>query len=69
MLSDDDIAVAQDGLSNPPTLIRSTWSKDPVKAAILRAISSCQARVGHGRVFGWDMADALAQKSVWLLHS
>jgi hypothetical protein len=41
---------------------------DPIKEAVLRAIFSFHVRVGGVRRFGWDMADALAQKSVCFMH-
>ena len=47
----------------------NTWSKDPTKAVIIRAIGSCQARLGYDRLSGLKMAEALAQKSVCFLHS
>ena len=51
-------------------LVSSTWGKDPTKLAILRALYSCQARLGHdGAAFRGHIVDALAQKSVCFLHS
>ena len=59
--SDDDIVAG---------LVSSTWGKDPTKLAILRALYSCQARLGHdGAAFRGHIVDALAQKSVCFLHS
>ena len=48
---------------------RPTWNKDPTKLAILRAISSCRSRLTYTYDFSWDMASALAQRQVCLLHS
>ena len=69
--SDDDVEVALEGICNPSSLISSTWSNDPTKLAILRALGSCQARLGYrdGVNFNSDLADALAQKMVCFLHS
>jgi len=64
ILSHGDIAMALKGLYNGPNMIWSTWSKDPIKAGVIRAIVTCQVRLGRVRLFDWDMADALAQKSV-----
>ena len=61
---DDDIEVARKVVRNPSSLIWSTWIKDPTKLALLRAIGSCQVRVGRINHFGWDIGQALAQKSV-----
>ena len=68
--SDEDIEVAKEVIRNPSSLISSTWSKDPTKLAILRALDSCQARLGHGGAsFSVRIVDALAQKSVCFLYS
>jgi len=61
--------MAQNKRPDPPSLIWETWSKDPIKAAVLRALFSCQARLGHGPLSGFDMANALTQHRVRLLHS
>ena len=68
VLSDDDIKLALNRTYNPPSLIWRTWGKDPIKAAVLQAISSCWDRFGYGLSFGSDIAKALAQKPVCLLH-
>ena len=47
-----------------PSLMWNAWNKDPTKAALLRALVSCQVRLGHDRYFSWDMCDALAQQEV-----
>ena len=68
--SDDDIMVAEKGIRNPSSLISSTWSRDPTKLAILRALDSCRARLGNGSGnFSSYIVDALAQKRVCFLHS
>ena len=68
--SDDDIKVAKEEIYNPSSLIRHTWSKDSTKLAILEAMASCQARLGHdGYYFDADIVDSLAQKYVCFLHS
>ena len=48
-----------------PSLMWNAWNKDPTKAALLRAVVSCQVRLqGYGLFFSWDMCDALAQQYV-----
>ena len=32
--------------------------------AVLRALVSCQVRLGHDHIFGWDIGDTLAQRHV-----
>ena len=49
---------------HPSSLNWNTWKNDPTKLAVLRAISSCDARLGQERYFGWDIVDALAQQYV-----
>ena len=58
-MSSDDIFVAR-GIFYRPSLTWNTLCEDPIKAAILRAILSCQIRVNNGR-FTSDMAMALIQ--------
>ena len=55
------------GLPNSRSLIWETWSKDPIKAAVLRALFSCQVRLGGDDFFGLRVADALNQRRVCLL--
>ena len=69
MWSDADIAAAREVARNPASLILNTWIEDPTKLAVLRAMISCQVRLSGLEYFGWDMARALAQKSVCFLHS
>ena len=69
VLSDDDLKVALNRPYNPPSQIWRIWSTDPIKAAVLQAISSCWDRFGYGQSFGSDIAKALAQKPVCSLHS
>ena len=64
--SDDDIKVVMEVIRDPSNLISSTWSKDPTKLAILRALDSCQARPGRDLS---NVASALLQKLVCFLHS
>ena len=67
--SNDDIKVAEEEIRNPSGLITNTWSKDPAKLAVLRAIASCQDRLGHNSWFDGDITYALAQKYVCFLYS
>ena len=67
--TDHDIDVAREVDRNPSSLIWNIWNEDPTKIAILRAIVSCQVRLGDNVYFCWDMASALAQKRVCSLHS
>jgi len=53
----------------PPSLIWDTWSKDPIKGAILGAVISCQARLGRAGFVGWNIADALIQTLVCFHHA
>ena len=63
--SDDDIKVTEEVIRDPSSLISSTWSKDPTKLAILRALNSCQARLGDSDVeFGLYIMAVMAQKNV-----
>ena len=56
-------------MGNPSSLTGNTWNKNPTKLAILQAMHSCQSRLGRIDDFSRDIADALAQKWVWTLHS
>ncbi len=68
--SDDDIEVAEEVTGNPSSLISNTWSEDPTKLVIIRALGSCRARLGDGAArFGDNIVDGLAQKRVRFLHS
>ena len=67
--TEHDIYVAREVESNPSSLIWNTWNEDPTKIAVLRAIASCQVKLGPFRSFGWDMVRALTQKLVCSLHS
>ena len=66
--TDDDITVAQEVARNPSSLIWNSWNESPTKIAVLRAIVSCQVRLGHAGDFGLDMTYALAQKWVCFPH-
>jgi hypothetical protein len=72
VLSADDIAKALGASFNSYNSLSITWKtlcKDPIKAAALRAILSCQNRLGWLQCFSWDMAPALAQTNlVCFLH-
>ena len=68
VLSYDDIQMVHSGEYYYGSAVWGAWSKDPVKAAVLRAILSCQP----GRLlnhFGSDMSVALCQHEVCFLHS
>lgn len=68
VLSSDDVTLA--GSPSPMSLVWSTWSKDPIKATILRAMLARQVRLRHSVSFGSHIVDALAQQSkVCSLHS
>jgi len=56
-------------LFNTPGLIWDTWSKDPIKAAVLRALFSCQVRLGGNYFLGNEVANALNQRPVCLICS
>ncbi len=60
--------MARQVVHNPSNLIWNIWNKDPTKIAVVRAIVSCQVRIGPGNYFGWDMVQSLAQKWVCPLH-
>jgi len=61
--------MALKGRHNTSSLIWDTWSKDPIKAAVLRALFSCQVRLGGNSFLGLQVADALNQHWVCLLFS
>ena len=71
VLSDDDNKVATEAFSNPSNLIPNTWSKDPTKSAVLRAMASCLARLDDISRHHFEMNGVcvLAQKWVCFLHS
>ena len=46
--TDNDIYVAWEVDANPSSLMWNTWNEDPTKIAVLRAIVSCQVRLGGG---------------------
>ena len=66
-----DLRVADEVTRNPSSPILGRWSKDPTKMALLRAINSCQARLGYPDHVKFDhyLATALARKRVCFLHS
>ena len=67
--TDRDTDVAREVIHKPSSLIWKTWNEDPTKVAVLRAVVSCQVRVGRVGSFGWDMVMALTQSLVCSLHS
>jgi len=69
VLSNDDIALALKEPRDPLSLIWDTWSKDPIKATVLRALFSCQVRLGGNYFLGYQVADALGQYRVCSLCS
>jgi len=70
VLSSADIAGIQSISYESASLIWTTWSQDPIKAAVLRAILSCHDRLhGHSRAFCWIISVALGQNVVCCLHS
>ena len=64
-----DIAIALEVVRDHSSLIWNTWKEDPTKVAVLRAIVSCQVRLGRVGHFGWDMHTAMAHESVCSLYS
>ena len=66
--SDNDIKMAWKVVNSPSSLIWNAWNKDPTKMAVLRAMVSCQVRIGGVGDFGSDMVKALARQSVRSLH-
>ena len=69
VLSDDEIKVAAEEYRNQSGLISNTWSTDPTKLAVLRAMASCLTRFGFSSDFDTGIVGALAQKWVRSLHS
>ena len=63
VLSNDDIVVVQDGPHQSASLIWNAWSKDPIKAAVIRAILAF-AGSGWKPCFTWDMGPGTPSKSV-----
>ena len=59
--SADDVKVTAEELRNPSSLIPNTWSKDPTKLTVIRAMASCLAQLNHDKYFNTDIAYALAQ--------
>ena len=57
LLSNDDIVIVQDSSRRSASLIWNAWSKDPIKAAFIRAILACM----ESWRFRADMAIALHQ--------
>ena len=61
--------LSNDIIRNPSSLNRDTWNNDPTTLAVLRAVASCHARLGHDSDFGSDMVDVLAQQDVRVVFS
>ena len=68
VLPKDDIVMVQDGSHQSASLIWSAWSKDPIKAAVLRAVLACKLS-GTKWSFGWYMALALGENGVCFVRS
>ena len=69
VLSDGDIVEVQSSSYESARLIWNTWSQDPIKAAVLQAILSCQARLFPYRGdFRAVISMALGQDRVCSLH-
>jgi hypothetical protein len=65
VLSDEDIAVAKNGRNKHPILTWNEWSNDPIKRAVILAISS---QFGRTEPVDWDIVYALTQKFVCFIH-
>lgn len=68
VLSNGDLVLCRDGSYESASLIWNSWSQDPIKTAVLRAVLSCESILFNTQ-FGSDMAVALSQNFVCLLHS
>ena len=66
VLSNSDLVSCRDGSYESATLIWNTWSRDPIKAAVLRVVLACES---SNYQFGVDMTVALSQTFVGFLHS
>ena len=69
VLSDDGSEMILKGRYDPPSLTWNVWNKDPIKAAVLRAIFACQVRLEDVQHFNSDMTAVLTQNYVCSLHS
>ena len=69
VLSDGDIVEVQSTSYVSVRLTWDAWCQDPIKAAVLRAVLSCQSRiVRHSEHFHRTLSVALGQKKVCPLH-
>jgi hypothetical protein len=68
VLSYDDVVGVRNSIYHPARLIWYTWSKDPIKEAVIRAILSCQTKLGYADICG-VMSVALGQREVCFRHS
>ena len=67
--TDNDMNIALEVVCDHSSLIWNTWKEDPTKVAVLRAIVSCQVRLGRICHFAMDMHTAMAHKPVCSLYS
>ena len=67
--TDKDLDIAREVVRDHSSLIWNTWKEDPTKVAVLRAVVSCQVKLGRVCHFGWDMHNAMAHKPVCSLYS
>jgi len=63
VLSNDDIAVVQKNSYQTASAIWNTWSEDPIRAAVLRAILSCSNKRNFDSFRG-ALSVALGQNAV-----
>ena len=67
VLSNDDIVVVQNGSRQSASMIWEAWSKDPIRAAVIRAVLACM-NSGSRHSFSFAMAAALHQSWVCFVH-
>ena len=69
VLSGGDVVEVQNNSYESARLIWDTWSQDPIKAAVLQPILSCQYRLRYyPKVFRGIISVALGQNRVRFLH-
>ena len=68
VLSGDEIKAAMEIILNPSSPIKNTWSTDPTKLTVLRAVISWHATLSYSFGFIEDIFGALTQKLVCFLH-
>ena len=64
ILTNGDMILVEESSHQSASLIWNTWSQDPIKEAVLRAILNCQFRL-HYYYFSRVMSVALGQTKVW----